>query len=159
MWFIPCQAAGRECVGTSKAGAKRPLDRASVSVTKEDLPNKRTCVDVNTEEEFLVENAAACVDEKVLEVLKGDEQKADGSPVHTHMWEYFCAKAVLKGKDPDGGERPQRKVMPDKWKAALNGFRRLGIRWWRRNLVKTLVDWRRSTLPMKEPLSVEFLAK
>lgn len=153
------RGGGDDSSRASKAGAKRPLDRASVSVTKEDLPSKRTCVDVNTEEEFLVENAAACVDEKVLEVLKGDEQKADGSPVHTHMWEYFCAKAVLKGKDPDGGERPQRKVMPDKWKAALNGFRRLGIRWWRRNLVKTLLDWRRSTLPMKEPLSVEFLAK
>ena len=35
----------------------------------------------------------------------------------------------------------QRNGLPDNWEAALNGYWRLGLRWWRRNLLQTYRSW------------------
>lgn len=85
------------------------------------------------------------------EVIKGDQQKADDSAVPTHIWDHFLEKSFLQNFT-------DREVMPSKWKRALNGFRRLGIRWWRRNLIRTFLHWRRKKLPVKrEPKSTAYM--
>ena len=38
--------------------------------------------------------------------------------------------------------------MPEGWELALEGFRWLGLRWWRRNLLKTFRRWRQQTVPL-----------
>ena len=86
------------------------------------------------------------------EVIKGDKQKADDSAVPAHIWEFFLEKSFLK-------KFPHREEMPSKWRRALNGFRRLGIRWWRRNLIRTFLHWRRKKLPLKkEPRSTDYMS-
>ena len=40
--------------------------------------------------------------------------------------------------------------MPEGWAPALAGFRRLGLRWWRRNLLRTFRQWRQRTAPLAE---------
>ncbi|EJK49060.1 hypothetical protein THAOC_32100 [Thalassiosira oceanica] len=63
-----------------------------------------------------------------------DAQKVDNSPVPTHLWEFFFERV---------GE------LPAGWRQALDGFRRLQLRWWRRRkLGGTFREWRLEHYPL-----------
>lgn len=86
-------------------------------------------------------------------VVKADHQKADDAGTPTHLWSHFFRRSFLariqKGAGmelrwevggPDVYRRHplrRRDSMPEGWEPALDGFRRLGLRWWRRNLLRT----------------------
>ena len=68
-----------------------------------------------------------------------DAQKADNSPVPTHLWEFFFEHTY----QAEFGE------LPGKWRQSLDGFRRLQLRWWRhRKLAATFRQWRLRHYPL-----------
>ena len=71
------------------------------------------------------------------ECLKQDSQKADDAEVPTYMWDHFFADSFL---------RKFRSHMPEGWRTALDGFRRLAVRRWRRNLLQSFHRWRSKNL-------------
>ena len=91
-------------------------------------------------------------------VTKGDHQKADDADASTHLWSFFFKESFLsrfmvsRGRagpwKRDGEDvyrrHPwnRREGMPEGWEGAMDGFRRMGLRWWRRNLLRTLRAWR-----------------
>ena len=96
-------------------------------------------------------------------VTKSDYQQADGSPVHTKLWSFFCKQSFLNffstkregeiaWKPNDGNpyrRHPWRRRvgMPEGWEGALNGFRVFALRWWRRNLLRTYLSWETRRYP------------
>ena len=86
-----------------------------------------------------------------FECLKQDSQKADAAEIPTYMWDHFFQESFMqkfhhagpKSKSwrhghPDVYKRRnprERAHMPEGWQTALDGFRRLTVRRWRRNLL------------------------
>ena len=83
-------------------------------------------------------------------VVKGDCQKADNAATLTHLWSFFFRESFLarfqEGRGPSRAWQARsldpyrrhrwdrRNGMPQGWEKAMDGVRRLGLRWWRRNL-------------------------
>ena len=70
---------------------------------------------------------------------KQDEQKADSAAVPEHLWSNSLKESF---------ESKVGRPLPDGWQESMNGFRRFGIRWWRRQLLRTYLKWRRSHHPL-----------
>ena len=72
-----------------------------------------------------------------FECLKQDIQKAGDAEVPTYMWDHFFEESFL---------RKFRSHIPEGWRTALDGFRRLAVRRWRRNLLQSFHRWRSENL-------------
>ena len=70
---------------------------------------------------------------------KQDEQKADSAAVPEHLWSNSLKETF---------ESKVGRSLPEGWQESMNGFRRFGIRWWRRQLLRTYLKWRRSHHPL-----------
>ena len=97
-----------------------------------------------------------------LAYVKQEGQKADNAKVPTHLWSFFLCESFLLYFDTYRGTKIEwkrdhpniyrrhswrkRVGVPKGWERALDGFRRLGIRWWRRRLLRTYVKWKRSPI-------------
>jgi hypothetical protein len=99
------------------------------------------------------------------QVVKGDHQKADAAAVPDHLWVHFflrgyaldlCAPTHLAALGLDikasvGGllnkHSPSRGIG---WVHSLEIFRSLGLRWWRRNLVRGYTRWRRTHIKINK---------
>ena len=101
-------------------------------------------------------------------VVKDDFQKADNAAAPTQLWSFFFKESFLN-RFQKGRARPgpwqvnnvdpcrrhawdRREGMPPGWEKAMNGFRRLGLRWWRRNLLRTFRAWREKHHPVDSSL-------
>ncbi|KAL7537841.1 hypothetical protein ACHAXR_008130, partial [Thalassiosira sp. AJA248-18] len=103
-------------------------------------------------------------DEPDTQVLKQDGQKADDAAVPTHIWSFFFRESFMarfgqaQGRvvtwkpgnvDPFKRHDWQRHTtMPVGWESAMDGFRRLGVRWWRRRLMTAFWIWRRDNITL-----------
>jgi hypothetical protein len=113
---------------------------------------RRVLVDVT----FILEGKESA---SLLVVLKDDHQKADNAVASTHLWtlffkESFFSRFMISYGRPGPWKRGvknvycqhpwnQRSGMPPGWEGAMNSFRRMGFRWWQRNLLRMFRAWRR----------------
>lgn len=74
-------------------------------------------------------------------VVKQDGQKADDAGVPTQLWAKFLYCSFLS-------KFTRWTEMPSRWEQSLEGFRRFGIRFWRRRLVRLYAIWRRALIPL-----------
>lgn len=90
--------------------------------------------------------------------IKQDGQKADNAEVPKHLWSFFFEQSFMHNFGSSSTVKVswvQRhsnvyrrhdwhrcESMPEDWEKAMDSFRRLGIRWWRRNLMRTFRRWR-----------------
>ena len=96
----------------------------------------------------------------VVEVVKGEGQKADGASVPTQLWD----QAFLRGYGQEGNQHLLRHQLalgipsgtpegflagpkpPDGWAAALEAFRMMGLSWWRRHVLRGFYAWRKANI-------------
>ena len=80
-----------------------------------------------------------------------------GAPAPYHLWAFFFREGFLSRFDRRRGRAGswhrgnanvyrrhpwnRRDGLPDGREGAVNGFGRLGLRWWRRNLLRTYRKW------------------
>ena len=90
--------------------------------------------------------------------VRQEGQKADDAKVPTRIWSFFFKESFLgyfgieKGVEVDWRKEhsnvyrrhnwKRQNSLPRGWEGAMNGFRRLGICWWRRRLLHTYVAWK-----------------
>ena len=74
-------------------------------------------------------------------VGRQEGQKADNAEVPTHIWDFFFKESFADqfGRPPPAG-----------WETALDGFRRLAIRFWRRRLLSSYREWRTKHYPLRQ---------
>jgi hypothetical protein len=70
---------------------------------------------------------------------KQDEQKADGAAVPEQLWSNALEETF---------ESKVGRPLPEGWQKSMNGFRQLGIRRWRLQLLRTYLRWRRANYPL-----------
>ena len=93
-------------------------------------------------------------------IVKGEEQKAYGALVPVRLWE----QAFLRGYGHEGSSHLLRHQLalgihsdkragiikgpkpPDGWATALEGFRMLGLIWWRRHVLRGFYAWRKANV-------------
>ena len=91
-----------------------------------------------------------------LVYVKQDGHKADNTKVPTHLWGFFFIESFLLYFGSESGTRVdlerehmdvyqrhdwrRREGIPKGWENALDGFRRLGIHWWRLKLLCAYVS-------------------
>ena len=142
------------CLGVSGADDHPPVGRW---ITKEtEIEECRPWIGrVPVDGTFILEGKESA---SLPAVTKDDHHKADNALAPTHLWSFFFKESFLShflffcrqpGPWKQGGENVyrrhplnQRLVMPPGWEGAMHGFRRTGLRWWQRNLLRTLKAWR-----------------
>ena len=99
----------------------------------------------------------------IPELLSAAQQQDKDSPAPYHLWSFFFREGFLSRFDRVRGKEGlwsrnndniyrrhpwnQRTGLPQGWEGAMDGFRRLAIRWWRRNLLRTYRGWIRRQFP------------
>ncbi len=146
-----CYGFGEAVVDSAPAFDSAPVFRPR--------PESNEALGLATQEE---DSSVQCFDELVV---KGDTQKSDGAAVPDHLWLHAFLQGY--GWEACSEEHLQALVLPTQagvghlrdatppswgvgWKAALEGFRCLGLRWWRRNLLRGLHSWRRANVKINK---------
>jgi hypothetical protein len=149
-------ALGKELggLGVSSAEDHPPVGRWITE--KSEIEECRPWVDrVPVDVTFILEGEESA---SLPVVTKDDHQKADNAVASTHLWTFFFKESFLSrfmisrgraGPWRRGGADIYRRhpwnlrqSMPAGWEGAMDGFRRMGLRWWRRNLLRTFRAWR-----------------